>query len=321
MSQEPANMNMNPFDTVETDDNVIQPFQLDVSSLRGRTVRLGAVLEDILAPHDYPEPIAQLVAETTILALLLSSMLKFEGIFTLQMKGDAAVKLLVADVTSAGHVRACATFDSARLAASDGSFSALLGHGYCAFTVDQTREGTTTPERYQGIVELTGESLVSCVQHYFKQSEQIPTAIKVSVGRGAAGAWRGGGILLQKMPEEGGLADAVPLTGHEAEDDWQRAMVLLGSCTAEELLAPDLHSNVLLVRLFHEEHVRVFAPLPVIKQCRCSEDKVQNIIDTMDNEELTELAQDGKISMRCEFCSHEYVRGLEDILKSRNFDA
>ena len=143
------------------DDNVVQPFQLDVSSLRGRSVRLGSVLNDVLEPHDYPNPVAHLVAETMTLALLLSSMLKYDGIFTLQAKGDGPVGLLVADVTSDGDLRGCANFDAERLEHAREQLSALktpegsrnhlaqyLGKGYIAFTVDQGDKA----ERYQGIV-------------------------------------------------------------------------------------------------------------------------------------------------------------------------
>ena len=132
------------------DDDVVQGFQLDTSSLRGRAVRLGSVLNDILEPHAYPNPVAHLVAETVTLALLLSSMLKYEGVFTLQIKGDGPVDLVVADVTSAGEVRACAHFDDERLEQARQQLAGLkatessrnhlaqyLGKGYIAFTVEQ----------------------------------------------------------------------------------------------------------------------------------------------------------------------------------------
>ncbi len=321
MIQEPANMNMNPSDT---DDNVVQPFQLDVSGLRGRSVRLGSVLEEILAPHAYPPPVAQLVAETMLLALLLSSMLKFDGIFTLQIKGDGPVSLLVADVTSDGHVRACASYDTERLAfaladKADGELRSpverFIGEGYCAFTVDQDRAGHGMPERYQGVVDVRGESLMACVQYYFTQSEQIATAITMAVGR-VEGQWRAGGILLQIMPETGGDLEKRP-KGNTEEDDWRRAMILMGSCTEEELLAPDLHSNILLARLFLQEGVRVFSQIPVIKKCRCNVERVENILNHISVEDLTGYALDGNIIMKCEFCSHEYVFGLAEIIEER----
>lgn len=294
------------------DDNVVQTFQLDASMLRGRMVRLGSVLNEILEPHAYPNPVAHLVAETVTLTLLLSSMLKYEGIFTLQTQGDGPVDMLVADVTTEGHVRACAHFDPERLEHAREQLSALkstetsrnhlaqyLGKGYIAFTVDQGARA----EPYQGIVELQGASLVDCVQHYFNQSEQIGTGIKMAIGQ-RDGAWRGGGIMLQKMPDEGGVNGASQ--GHMDEDDWRRSMILMESCTEDELLDAGLHSNVLLTRLFHEEEVRVYKPIDVIKSCRCSEEKVLNVLGMMPPEDLDYMEKDGMISMRCEFCSHEY---------------
>ena len=297
------------------DDNVIQNFQLDLPGLRGRAVRLGSVLNDILEPHQYPNPVAHMVAETVTLALLLSSMLKYDGIFSLQAKGDGPVSLLVADVTSNGEVRGCAHFDEERLDHARAQLAALktpessrnhlaqyLGKGYIAFTVDQGESA----ERYQGIVELQGASLVDCVQHYFNQSEQIGTGIKMAIGQ-RGGLWRGGGIMLQNMPEDDGYSET-SRKGNMDEDDWRRAMILMESCTDDELLDESLHSNVLLTRLFHEESVRVFKPLDVFKGCRCSEEKVQSMLLMMSPEDLDYMEQDdGQISMRCEFCSQEFV--------------
>ncbi|HOO81764.1 MAG TPA: Hsp33 family molecular chaperone HslO [Alphaproteobacteria bacterium] len=300
----------------EADDDVIQSFQLDVSSLRGRAVRLGSALNDILEPHDYPNPVAHLVAETVTVTLLLSSMLKFDGIFTLQIRGDGPVSLLVADMTSEGQIRGCAHFDSERLEQARAQLLALkaeetsrnhlaqyLGKGYVAFTVDQGEAA----ERYQGVVELRGASLVDCVQHYFNQSEQIISGIKMAVGQ-RGGVWRAGGVMLQKMPDGDGYSE---IKGNMDEDDWRRAMILLESCTEDEFLDPNLHSNALLTRLFHEEDVRVFQPVNVFKGCRCSEEKVCTMLTMMSVEDLDYMAEDGRISMRCEFCSQEYSYARE----------
>ena len=301
------------------DDNVIQNFKLESSYLRGRSVRLGTVLDDVLDAHAYPEPVAHLVAETMTLALLLSSMLKYEGVFTLQTKGDGPVSMLVADVTSGGQVRGCASFDAERLQHAQEQIGALsavesaenhlaqyLGKGYIAFTVDQ---GTNTA-RYQGIVELKGSSLISCVQHYFNQSEQIGTGIQMAVGRRGE-SWRAGAIMLQHMPEDAKNPEAG--MGNVREDDWRRAMILLDTCTEDELLAPNLHSNILLTRLFHEEGVRVYRPLNVVKGCRCDESKVEGIIAQLSDDDIEYMTVDGRIVMRCEFCSRDFVFDLEKI--------
>jgi molecular chaperone Hsp33 len=192
---------------VETDlrtDDVIQPFQLDPFALRGRLVRLGPTVDRILAQHDYPKPVATLLGEAITLAVLLAGALKYDGVFTLQTKGDGPVRLLVADVKTDGAVRGYAQYDATRLGdieqGDDGespSVPELLGSGYIAFTVDQ---GDDT-ERYQGIVSITGSTLAECAQHYFRQSEQLQAGLKLAVGRtGEEGTWRAGGLMLQRVP-------------------------------------------------------------------------------------------------------------------------
>lgn len=296
-------------DLVDTlGDNVVQTFQLESNAIRGRSVRIGSVLDDILKAHDYPLPVAHLVAETLTLTVLLSSMLKFDGIFTLQTKGDGPIGMLVADMKSNGDLRGCATFDEERLSLAREQLSALkteesaenhlaqyLGKGYIAFTVDQK-----VGERYQGIVDLQGSSLIDCAQHYLNQSEQITTGIKMAVGL-RNGKWRAGGLMLEKIPEEGG-ENAKVLD----EDEWRRATAFLESCSEDELLDEDVSSHELLHRLFHEEGVRVFEPLDLRHQCRCNEERVHDVLSGMTTEEVRDMAVDGMISMRCEFCSHDY---------------
>jgi molecular chaperone Hsp33 len=302
------------------DDNIIQPFRLESSFLQGRSVKLGSVMDDVLGPHGYPNPVAHLVAETMTLALLLSAMLKYDGIFTLQASGDGPVSMLVADVTAEGQVRACASYDDERVEQARQQLAALkttessqnhlaqyLGKGYIAFTVDPGGGA----DRYQGIVELKGASLVDCVQHYFNQSEHIGSGIKMAVGQRGE-SWRAGAIMLQHMPEDEINPEAG--VGNMNQDDWRRAMILLDTCTDDELLAPDLHQNELLTRLFHEEGVRVFEPLIAHKGCRCDEARVENILLTMDPEELEYMADDdGSIVMHCEFCSRDFTFPLKVI--------
>lgn len=298
-------------------DDLIQPFQIEGRAVRGRLVRLGRLVDEVLEPHDYPEPVATLLAEMVALAAVLSAALKYEGVFTLQTKGDGPVRLMVADVTSAGDVRGYAQFDAERLAALSAKPTAasapvprLLGAGHLAFTVDQ---GTHT-ERYQGIVELTGPTLVECVHHYFRQSEQLQAGIKLAVGReeqdhggqddddGAAG-WRAGALMLQRMPPDSGAPAAVL---EESEEDWRRAMTLMASCSAAELLDPALAPNDLLYRLFHEDGVRVFAPGSLRAACRCSRERVERVLRSMPRSEIEELKVDGAVVVTCEFCSSTY---------------
>lgn len=309
--------------TAKLSGDVIRPFQLEVSSLRGRIVRMDKVLDSILDAHDYPQIVSQLLAETVTLCALLSSMLKYDGVFTLQTHGDGPVSMLVADMSSDGAIRGCASFDAARvfemqkdILKSNAPLTLLLGKGHIAFTVDQ---GDNT-DRYQGIVELRGKSLTECVQHYFSQSEQIDTGIKIAVNKDTD-KWRAAGLMLQQMPEEGGEETREkgvkpPTISNRDEDDWRRAMAFLDSCKDEELLSEDLHGHDILIRLFHEEGVRVFDPIELHHECRCSIEKVENIVRMMSQDERNDMANDDDLSMTCEFCSKEYELS-DDILKPK----
>jgi molecular chaperone Hsp33 len=291
------------------DDDVIQPFRLEKSNVRGRMVRLGPVLGDIMKRHDYPPPVSGLLCEVVTLALLLSSMMKYEGIFTLQIKGDGPIRLLVADVTHRGEVRAYAGFDEAAVKKTakrkkdvQNHYYHLLGKkGYIAFTVDPGE----VDKRYQGIVELKGSSIVEAVQHYFTQSEQIRTFFKLAV-HPQDSQWKTGGVMIQQIAEEGGK-DAGEKSIEESIEDWTRAAILLNSCTDGEMLSPVLHSADLLYRLFNEDGVRVYSPTHVRFKCRCTRNRVIDVLRTIPRREMEEVCEkDGKVSITCEFCSEKY---------------
>ena len=280
-------------------DDLIQPFKIEGQAVRGRLVRLGPLIDTVLDRHRYPPVVAELLAETVALAAALAGALKYDGVFTLQTKGDGPVRLMVADVTSDGDVRGYAQFDAERLAAVTGNGEALsvpklLGAGYLAFTVDQ---GSHT-ERYQGIVELIGATLAECVHHYFRQSEQLDAVVKVAAGR-ATGGWRAGALMLQRLPPSAGAADDV-------EDGWRRTLAFMASSTPDELLDAQLAPNDLLYRLFHEDGVRVFATADLRPGCRCSRQRVERVLRSLPDGELEAFKIDGVISVTCEFCSASY---------------
>lgn len=302
-------------------DDVVQPFHIEGQPVMGRLVRLGPLVDDVLHRHEYPPVVATLLAEMLALAAGLSTLIKYDGIFSLQAKGDGPVGLVVADVTSGGDLRGYASYDAGRLterltepAAPHAPVPRLLGQGYLAFTVDQ---GAHT-ERYQGIVALDGATLVDCVHHYFRQSEQLPTGIKLAVGAGdrAEEGWRAGVILLQRVPGEGGSAQPV---GEEAEEGWRRALVLMSSATSDELLDPGLAPNDLLYRLFHEDGVRVTAPHTVRARCRCSRERVETVLQSLPRDEVESLKVEGEVVVTCEFCSRRYAFAEADL--ARLYDA
>ncbi len=295
-------------------DNITLPFQLQESGLRGRAVRLGSALNDILSAHSYPQAIAHLVADTVTLAAALSSMLKYDGIFTLQASGKGLVKTLVADIQNDGAVRGCAAFDRdafADIQKSGGiydgySLADLMGEGHIAFTVDQ---GAHT-ERYQGIVALEGEKLQDSIMHYFEQSEQLRTSLYVASEK-QGDVWRSGAMMLQFLPDDHADNDDVVTfdekSDSERKEDWHRSKTLLQTCTDSEILDADMHINELLRRLFHEEGVIVYDAKPIRQECRCSMDKVRDVIDGLSDEDKNHAAKDGKIEMTCEFCSETYI--------------
>jgi molecular chaperone Hsp33 len=289
-------------------DDLVQPFRIDPFALRGRLVRLGPAIDRILSQHDYPEPVAAMLGEAITLAVVLAGALKYDGIFTLQTKGDGPIRMMVADVSTAGALRGYAQYDAAKLeaaltrarAVSSLSVPLLVGSGYIAFTVDQGED----TDRYQGIVELAGSTLAECAHHYFRQSEQLQAGIKLSVGRaGPGGTWRAGGLMLQRVPPEGGYA----IIADDVEDGWRRAMVLMSSATAEELVDPDLPPHGLLFRLFHEEGVRVYDTHALEARCRCSRERIEGILRSFPPEEIEDMRKEGVTTVTCEFCNTRYV--------------
>jgi molecular chaperone Hsp33 len=296
-------------------DDLIRPFQIDAFALRGRHVRIGPVLDRIIGQHGYPEPVARMLGEAAALAATLAGALKYEGIFTLQTKGDGPIGLMVADVTSDGAVRGYAQYDADALAGLDGagnSVPKLIGAGYLAFTVDQGQH----TERYQGIVEITGATLAECAHHYFRQSEQIEVGIRLAAGRTESG-WRAGAIMLQRLPLEGGTESLLAFDGEQAaeaqDDGWRRSLMLLGTCTDAELIDPNLDSDQLLFRLFHEDGVRVYPAQPLEARCRCSRERIENVLKTLPPDDLQHLVVDGKVGVTCEFCSTFYEFSPEEI--------
>jgi molecular chaperone Hsp33 len=290
----------------ETD--IVQAFQLERAAVRGRLVRLGPLLDDVLARHAYPPVIEQLLAELLTATVLLASLLKYDGVFTLQVKGNGPVSVIVADVTTDGVVRGYAGFDRARLPeGADATPRALIGEGHLAFTVDQGED----TERYQGIVELDGEEVADWLLHYFEQSEQLGTDLKLAARRARDGAWRGGGLLLQRLPEDEPLRRQIEEA--EVEDAWVRAKLLLDTTAEVELIDRSLAPNDLLYRLFHEEAPRVWTPTLVTRGCRCSSERVVRVLKALAPQELSELRDEtGAVTATCEFCSTVYRFGEDE---------
>jgi molecular chaperone Hsp33 len=303
-------------------DDVILPFEVAPLDLRGRVVRLGPALDDILNRHAYPAAISKLLGEAIVLTVLLGSSLKFDGRFILQTKTDGPVRMLVVDYRSPGRVRACAQFDAAAMAgAPPRSAGELLGRGHLAMTIDQGQEMS----RYQGLVALSGGNLEDAAHEYFLRSEQIPTRVRLAVAEelsaGAGGPrhrWCAGGMLLQFLPKKAERMRAPDLdpgdapagiARHDVPEDeaWIEGRSLIATVEDIELIDPSLSSERLLYRLFHEHGVRVFKSAAVEAKCSCSRDSVTNMLKSFSPADRAEMVQDGVISVTCEFCNGSYV--------------
>ncbi len=295
----------------------VLPFEVKPLGIRGRIVRLGPAIDDILSRHNYPAPVSALLAQSVALTALLGTTMKFEGKFILQTRTDGPVSMLVADFVGPNGVRGTARFDAKALSkVEERNEKALLGTGHLAMTVDQGPD----MERYQGIVPLGDATLADAAHTYFKQSEQIPTRLRLAAGPIAmkgdrAPHWRAGAILVQHLPRQGGMSaqafssgDAPPGMEEEvAEDDnWVKARLLLDTAEDHELLDPTLSAEELLYRLYHEDGVTVYPATALVRHCTCSAEAVSSMLRSFTPDDRAAMVTDGAISVTCEFCSTVY---------------
>lgn len=293
-------------------------FFIDNGAYQGRLIRMSSVLDTIIGKHCYPRPVAAVVAESTVLAAMLASTLKYEGLFTLQTQSNGAVSMVVVDVTSEGKIRACASFDeehlkqNQELRKTSGEIEAaphLMGKGHLAFTVDQ---GPNT-ELYQGIVDLQGKNLTECALRYFKQSEQIDTDLKLflQAPEGESGSWLAAGIMLQKMPLKGGNESSP----EEMEEAWNEAKVFMESLTQDEVFDAELTSEQLLHRLFHANNLSISKCKNYSFGCRCSREKLLQTLSTFSEDDIKAMLENNKVTATCHFCSEKYVFDKGELIK------
>lgn len=298
-------------------DDVVLPFQADEAGARGRLVRLGSTVDKILSDHDYPDGVATYLGEAIALTCLIGASLKFDGKLILQSKTDGPISMLVVDYTTPGQLRGYASYNKVAVAEleADGvehEIGSWLGRGYLALTVDQGAD----MERYQGIVAVERDFLGTVAEDYFMQSEQIPSLVRLNVAKhynadagddGKHWHWRAGGLLVQYLTREGGHDYDSDEPFENFEEDWNRARMLGETVEAHELLDPELAPERLLLRLYHEEGVRIFDKVPVQAECSCSRDKVQNMLSHFSSDERGKMIEmTGKISVTCEFCTSTY---------------
>ena len=303
-------------------DDTVLPFQLDATDIRGRVVRLDGVLENILSQHNYPPVVEALVAEAVLLTAMIGQTIKLRWKLSIQVRGDGPVRIIATDYyapTEDGQparIRGYASFDPERVDAAAAPFP-QIGRGYFAILIDQG-EGNVP---YQGITPIAGGSLAACAASYFAQSEQLPTDFHLAFGKstlkGGTEEWRGGGLMLQKMPkasplaqnaEGDGIVRAEDVLSGDDLDGWKRATMHMATVEQVELVGPHVQPTELLVRLFHEDSPRVFDAQPVTFGCSCSEEKVRQSLSIYSARDIAHMTtEDGRVTADCQFCGASYV--------------
>ena len=281
-------------------------------------VRLDEVINTILSKHQYTPVVSGILAESTALAALLSSSIKYDGLFTFQTQSNGPVSMVVVDVSSQGTIRASAKYNEARIERAKTLRKTedeheetphFLGGGYMAFTVDQGG-----PDKmYQGVVDIQGKTLAECAMRYFKQSEQIDTYIRLFLQAPATpqDRWQAAGILLQKLPSYGGKLDA----DVDINAAWEEAVVFIDSLKDAEVFDASLSAADLLHRLFHANGLEVEAGQHYHFGCRCNRDKLQAVLSSMSAADIDAMTENGKITAECNFCGEKYSFEKGELLK------
>ena len=291
-------------------NSFVVPFYLTGSpanktpKIRGRICRLVKPVTDILGRHNYPDSVNSILAEAMVVTSCLSTTFKLDGVITLQAKGQGPLKTLFCDVSSDGHMRAYAALEAQTLKtmplSQETTLPVLMGDGYMAFTIEPNGPN----QRYQGIVDLSGKTVSDAVISWFKNSEQVHTQF-ITMTEKRDGFWVAATLMIQKVADEGGSEDGL-LSDERAF--WQEANIFAQSVASEELLDPKLELETLLFRLFHELGVYIQPPRVIIDKCRCSNDKVETMLRSINKDELPNLVdENGELVVDCEFCKKRHV--------------
>ena len=278
------------------DNDTLQRFIFEHTPVRGELVHLDATWLAILAKHDYPPLVRDILGQMMAAAILLAATLKLNGRLVIQLQGSGPITLMVVECKNAHELRGLAHWEQLP---EQGDLASLAGDGQLTITLEPADD----QERYQSIVELKGSNLSDALMNYLQQSEQLDTYLWL-----AADAKRASGLLLQKLPDDASQQFA----GEMDSDAWNRIIKLSSTVTREELL--QVSELDLLYRLFHEENVRVFEPSPVCFRCSCSRDRVANMLRTLGINELHAiLKEEGSIGVACEFCNQKYEFDSVDV--------
>ncbi|MGM3173384.1 Hsp33 family molecular chaperone HslO [Dickeya lacustris] len=266
-------------------------------AVRGELVTVSETFQQMLANHDYPQPVKQLLGEMLVATSLLTATLKFSGDITVQLQGDGPLKLAVINGNHQQQMRGVARLQGD--IAADSSLHDMMGNGYLVITITPT-EG----ERYQGVVGLEGDDVASCLENYFQQSEQLPTRLFIRTGEHEGRACAAG-MLLQVLPAQQG-----------SRDEFDHLTQLTATVKGEELFG--LSANDVLYRLYHQENVTLYEPQPVAFHCHCSKARCADALMALQPQEVDDmLVQDGEIDMHCDYCGSHYAFDAQDIAEIR----
>lgn len=291
-------------------NDTVTSFILNDADVRGRVVRLGPVAHTILGRYDYPPAVARMLGELLLVAAMLSSNLKQEGIFTVQVRGKGLIPLLVVDAVYGGQLRGFVEIPeenrSAIEALKNPTPRELFGDdAYFAITLDPGVD----MQRYQGVVGLEGDSMTDALAHYFTHSQQVDVLFRLSVEKRPEG-WVAGGLMVERLPPE---------DGREVDpESWRYASALAATIKPQELTDPLLDAPDLLYRLFHEDGVWVHEPQPLNAGCRCSRTKIENLLLSMPITDRADMIVDGVASVHCQFCNTTEVFTPEQLGLSVN---
>ncbi len=286
-----------------TNDNInldiITRFMLNGKEHKGKIVRLGLSLDDILSKHKYPKIVSQILAELLVVVSMLGNNLKNDGKVTCQIQSDGAVDLVIADYFDDGKIRGYARFDKDKIKElekkKDPRFDEIVGKGHLAITYNFGK--TNNP--FQGIVELKGKEIKDSIAEYFKASEQIKTNFKISakaIYHEGKASWFAGGVLIQDLPK---------IENKDTTEKWHETEIFMETISDQELLDSNLPLNELLLRLFHEDGVWSLDTKEILHGCSCSREKAEDSLKNLTHEELEEIRSEGKIIVTCQFCSKE----------------
>ncbi|MGL5743139.1 MAG: Hsp33 family molecular chaperone HslO [Legionella sp.] len=267
------------------ESDTLQRFIFEHANIRGEIVHIAEVYQTIMGQRNYPPMVKNLLGEAIVSCLLLASSIKFQGSLNLQFQGDKRLTLLLVQCDHELNVRAFAQFLE-NLETKE--YATAFLQGQMVLTINQYNQ----TDAYQSMVPIQSTSMSENLMDYFAQSEQVSTQVWLAVNDNAAA-----GMLLQLMPGQ----DTI-----QREQFWEYAVHLGQTVTEHELLTLD--NETLLYRLYNETELRIFDRRKTQFKCRCSQEKMKQVLTVLGEEETKEILKEhGEVAIRCDFCNQKYT--------------